>query len=197
MNYKQQFVSLKENISTHFQIGSRWRHAGSHSHLLAKMQQVPSHKLGLEIDKVLINLRRIEGSNWAHRVQEIESQIQHIGEKNTTLPVYRNDFDTNHILDKLKNTVEIALNDNMNLKSTQQNISFSLPRNNSRSRSKPEKIFEERSLSKKKSGTFNLDDMNSIQQRSSKSNNTMEHPLPLSRNRSISKISPNINNSVT
>ncbi len=118
VNYKQQFVSLKDNIGTHFQIGSRWRHAGSHSHLLAKMQQVPSHKLGLEIDKVLINLRRIEGSNWAHRVQEIESQIQQVGDKNTTLPVYRNDFDTNHILDKLKNTVEIALNDNMNLKST-------------------------------------------------------------------------------
>ncbi len=37
--------------------------------------------------------------------------------------------------------------------------------------------------------------MNNIQQRSSQSNNTMDHPLPLSRQRSIPKIAPNANNS--
>ena len=38
--YKQQFGQLKDNLGTHFQVGSRWRNAGTHAHLLAKLQQV-------------------------------------------------------------------------------------------------------------------------------------------------------------
>jgi hypothetical protein len=104
------------------------------------------------------------------------------------LPVYRNDLDSSHILEKLKNTIEIALNENLNLKTQQNNnISFTLPRNNSRG--KQEKIFEERSLTKKKSGTFNIDDISKNQRSLSNTHTLNEVPsvpvgMPLTRNRS-------------